>query len=95
MGFEIINIKCENCGCGTSEIIPTENGTGAMCTGCMNIIKLNDIRTSFNQVECPYCHSINTKKITTTSKVVNTAMWGLLGTKRFKNYHCNDCKSDF
>lgn len=26
-------------------------------------------------VECPDCHSKDTKKITTTSKVVNTAVW--------------------
>ena len=46
-------------------------------------------------VECPYCHSTNTRKITTTSKVVNTAVWGIFGTKRHKEWHCNKCNSDF
>lgn len=46
-------------------------------------------------VECPYCHSKDTKKITTTSKVVNTAVWGIFGTKRYKQWHCNSCNSDF
>lgn len=46
-------------------------------------------------VECPYCHSKDTKKITTTSKVVNTAVWGIFGTKRHKQWHCNQCNSDF
>lgn len=46
-------------------------------------------------VECPYCHSVDTKKITTTSKVINVAFWGIFGTKRFKQWHCNDCGSDF
>jgi len=46
-------------------------------------------------VECPYCHSKNTKKITTTSKVVNTAVWGIFGTKRHKQWHCSKCGSDF
>ena len=46
-------------------------------------------------IECPYCHSTNTKKITTTSKVINTAIWGFFGTKRFKEWHCNECGSDF
>lgn len=46
-------------------------------------------------VECPYCHSKDTKKITTTSKVVNTAVWGIFGTKRHKQWHCNNCNSDF
>lgn len=46
-------------------------------------------------VECPYCHSKDTKKISTTSKVINTAVWGIFGTKRHKQWHCNKCGSDF
>lgn len=46
-------------------------------------------------VECPYCHSTDTKKISTTSKVMNTAVFGFFGTKRFKEWHCNSCNSDF
>lgn len=45
--------------------------------------------------ECPYCHSHNTTKITTTAKAVNTAMFGVLGQKRKYQWHCNNCKSDF
>lgn len=47
------------------------------------------------QVACPYCKSTNTNKITMTSKIINTALWGIFGTKRHKNYHCNNCNSDF
>lgn len=46
-------------------------------------------------VYCPYCNSVNTTKISTTSKVVNTALFGILGTKRNKQWHCNNCNSDF
>lgn len=46
-------------------------------------------------VTCPYCNSINTSKISTTSKVVNTAVFGIFGTKRYKQWHCNNCDSDF
>lgn len=46
-------------------------------------------------VQCPYCKSTNTTKISATSKVVNTALFGLLGTKRHKQWHCNGCKSDW
>ncbi len=46
-------------------------------------------------IECPYCHSVDTKKITSASKVVNTAIFGILGTKRYKQWHCNNCNSDF
>lgn len=48
-----------------------------------------------NNAECPYCHSKNTKKITTTAKAINTAVFGIFGTKRHKQWHCNNCKSDF
>lgn len=45
--------------------------------------------------ECPYCHNRNTKKITTASKALNTGMFGLFGTKRNYQWHCNNCGSDF
>ena len=48
-----------------------------------------------SEVECPYCHSMDTTKISTTSKVINTAVWGIFGTKRHKQWHCNKCSSDF
>lgn len=44
---------------------------------------------------CPYCNSVNTSKISTTSKVINTAIFGIFGTKRHKQWHCNHCNSDF
>lgn len=46
-------------------------------------------------VYCPYCNSVNTSKISTTAKVVNTAIFGIFGTKRHKQWHCNQCNSDF
>lgn len=46
-------------------------------------------------VECPYCHSKDTKKISSASKVVDTAVWGFFGTKRYKQWHCNSCGSNF
>lgn len=52
-------------------------------------------REEASKPECPYCHSHNTTKITTTSKAVNTAMFGVLGQKRKYQWHCNKCKSDF
>lgn len=52
-------------------------------------------RKSSNQVKCAYCNSTNVKKISATSKVVNTALFGILGTKRHKQWHCNNCNSDF
>lgn len=44
-----------------------------------------------NQPKCPTCGSKNLKKISTVSKAVNTAMFGIWGTKRNKTFHCNNC----
>lgn len=49
------------------------------------------INTISNKPKCPTCQSTNLKKISTTSKVVNTAVWGIFGTKRHKTFHCNNC----
>lgn len=46
-------------------------------------------------ITCPYCQSTNTNKITTTAKVVNTALFGWFGTKRLKEWYCNNCKSEY
>lgn len=55
--------------------------------------KLNESRVD---VTCPYCHSHNTKKITTASKAAHTALFGVFSMGRnSKNYHCNNCNSDF
>lgn len=52
--------------------------------------------TSSSQiVECQYCHSTNTKKISTTSRVISTSLFGLGSKKVGKQFHCNNCGADF
>ena len=46
-------------------------------------------------IECPYCHSTDTKKISGTTRWLSTGIFGLASNKIGKNYHCNKCKSDF
>ena len=47
-------------------------------------------------VTCPYCQSTNTKKITVGSKAVHTALFGIFSMSRnSKEWHCNNCNSDF
>lgn len=47
-------------------------------------------------VECPYCHSTNTEKISAVSKGVAPALFGVFSLSRnSKQWHCNNCKSDF
>lgn len=49
-----------------------------------------------NNAECPYCHSKNTKKISELSKAASVAMFGVFAVgKVSKQWHCNNCKSDF
>lgn len=51
----------------------------------------NDKVKQTNIPKCPTCQSTNLKKITVTSKAMNTALFGLFGTKRHKTFHCNSC----
>lgn len=51
----------------------------------------NDKVRQGNVPKCPTCQSTNLKKISITSKTVNTALFGLFGTKRHKTFHCNSC----
>lgn len=44
-----------------------------------------------NIPKCPTCQSTSIKKITMTSKAVNTVMFGIYGSKRHKTFHCNNC----
>ena len=47
-------------------------------------------------VKCPYCRSIDIRKITLTSKAVHTALFGIFSvSKNSKQWHCNNCNSDF
>lgn len=47
-------------------------------------------------VECPYCHSKDTRKISAASKAGGIALFGIFGLGRSgKQWHCNKCGSDF
>ena len=47
------------------------------------------------EVECPYCHSMNTKKISNITKAGSVAMFGIFSQKVKHQWHCNSCNSDF
>lgn len=48
-----------------------------------------------NKVHCPYCNSTNCKKISGVSKATSVAMFGIFSQRVKKQWHCNNCKSDF
>lgn len=46
-------------------------------------------------VECPYCHSTDTAKISAASKAGSVFFFGLFSQKVRHQWHCNKCGSDF
>lgn len=64
----------------------------------INKLKNNYIQNNSTKpiVKCPYCNSINTKKITNTSKAVHTILFGIFSVSRnSKQWHCNNCGSEW
>lgn len=50
---------------------------------------------SGKRVVCPYCKSTNTEKIGTLNRAVSVSLVGVASSKLGKQWHCNNCKSDF
>lgn len=100
--IEIREIQCDECGCKTSFVCDYSDFEDGTCTRCGHSTYFQKnarliLHEKFSpKVECPYCHSTNTRKISTASKVGSLAMWGVLAVgKMSKQWHCNECKSDF
>ena len=47
------------------------------------------------KVSCPFCKSLNTDKISAASRIASVGMLGLFSKKLGKQWHCNNCNSDF
>lgn len=98
-----IEIECPKCKNHTSyrKILFNNAGEFGECTNCggltytkvINGISQNPQNTQ--SIRCPYCNSTNVKKISGLSKFSNIAIFGLLSNKINKQWHCNDCKSNF
>lgn len=97
-----IEIKCNQCGHNKSYQKVLFDGASEFgeCMNCGSMTynkPLNGI--SHNQtpsIECPYCHSTNTKKISEISKASSIALFGVFAIgKATKQWHCINCKSDF
>ena len=108
LGFNILGgnmeYKCSNCGNSQYKTIENQGGVFLICQKCGYVDELVPRKSQQpiiqeqqiqNVPHCPYCNSTNLKRITTTAKVVNIAMFGLLGNKRKYQWHCDHCGSDF
>lgn len=66
-----------------------------------NSSQKNEYREKLNAIEnknipkCPICQSTNIQKISGLSKEGSVAIWGIFSRKVHKQWHCNNCKSDF
>lgn len=54
-----------------------------------------DGNMSLYGVSCPYCLSPNTEKITAVSRSASVGFFGLFSKKIGKQWHCNNCNSNF
>lgn len=105
-------MKCPKCNNDIFEDFETKGAKFKICTKCGQAIQIqqSDEYDNFCQeqqaqreqqrnkpvVECPYCHSTNTKKISGMSKAGAVALFGIFAiSKTSKQWHCNNCKSDF
>lgn len=61
------------------------------------IERINKDFTEFERdhPECPYCHTRNTKRISTGSRLLSVGLFGLGSKKIGKQWHCDNCNSDF
>lgn len=98
---EIIEYICPECGCNQSYKNITKYSVAGECVSCGEMTfyektKEYDLPKPPPEIECPYCHSKNTKKISGISKAGSVAVWGIFSIgKVTKQWHCNNCKSDF
>lgn len=54
------------------------------------IDSIRNSRTS-NQAKCPHCGSLNYRKISMSSRVISTGLFGLASSTIGKTYTCNSC----
>lgn len=94
--MEIIDYKCKKCGNETSYKQIVENLEYGKCTQCGAITYDKFITPPKKLIRCPYCNSYKVQKISTMSKIGSVALFGVFAVgKVAKEWHCNDCKSDF
>lgn len=98
----IVDIKCPKCGNEKSyqKILFDFAAEFGECTSCGALTYQKTLNGTSQgseiKAQCPYCNSTNTKKISGASKAATVAVFGLFGlSKASKQWHCNNCKSDF
>lgn len=95
-------LRCPECGGYADKNADSTKNWNYMCPQCNCELITEDEYQSYSHiyakptVECPYCHSTNTKKISATSKAGSVALFGIFALgKVSKQWHCNKCGSEF
>lgn len=96
MGVEY-KFKCDKCGNESYLVAENEKQKVLICEKCSECYVVEQKQTSSTKFipKCPTCSSTNITRISTTAKVINAGMFGLLGNKRKKTFHCNNCKYEW
>lgn len=91
------NFKCEKCGSNKYLVAENEYEKVLICDECAEcyVVEQKKIRPTSNVPKCPTCGSSDIEKISVTSKAVDTVIFGILGTKRYKTFRCNKCKYEW
>ena len=65
--------------------------------GMSSMSKSNSFKSNpkIPHIQCPYCKSVHTTKIQTLDRMGSIILTGAASGKIGKQWHCNDCKSDF
>lgn len=91
----LLAVRCKHCGKQTImlEKHTTENrrNPNAKPSEPMTYEEL----VNANKPKCPICSSTNIQKITMTKRAVSFSLFGFASSKVGKQWHCNNCKSDF
>lgn len=78
------------------EIIDNSLANGYdMKTALKHVKDAEEGRPPKPEVECPYCHSHNTTKISGMSRWLSVGLFGIGSKKVGKQWHCKSCGSDF
>lgn len=90
--------NCNKCKCGLTYLSNADRDTELKNDNKPPYDPTKDSKSPYYipVIECPYCHSTNTNKISGISKAGSVALFGVFAMgKVSKNYHCNQCGSDF
>lgn len=91
------NFKCIKCGNTSYVVAENDSEMVLICDKCAEgqVVERKQPLSQQNIPKCPTCNSTNITRISAASKVINAGIFGLLGNKRKKTFHCNSCKYEW